>query len=99
MATRRKKITAQKRKQHTLTRLPRTEKVRVIGAYDLAVIRLRAFTVIEHAVAKGAEYGVRQAHLEHLGKGTSQPSQEVLTDRVTNTVMSALKEVLDFGDE
>jgi hypothetical protein len=56
-------------------------------------VRINAYPIIQDAVANGVAYGVRRAY-----KHTDDPTQEQISTEVENAVMSALCEVLQFGN-
>jgi hypothetical protein len=56
-------------------------------------IKINSYTVIQRAVEEGVAYGVRRAY-----KHTDDPTQEQISTEVENAVMSALCEVLQFGN-
>lgn len=62
---------------------------------DIATpVRVRAYAVITDAVERACAYGVERAH-----KHTDTPSRTAIAEECERAVMSALVEVLDFGDE
>lgn len=73
------------------TRVPKPEKVRLLGEHDVAVVKLRAFTILDNAVSAGASSGVRRA-FKHM----DAPSPDSIADEVSRSVMDALCEVLDM---
>ena len=55
--------------------------------------RVRLYEVVARAVEEGAEYGVQRAY-----KYTADPTREQIAEDVSTAVISALCEVIDFGD-
>ncbi len=64
-----------------------------VPVVTVAVIRVRAYEVIERAVSEGTAAGVRRAY-----KYTDTPSQDAIADECGRAVMAALEEVLDYGE-
>jgi len=62
--------------------------LRVRGA-----IKIRGWSVVCQAVESSVAYGVGRAF-----KHTDRPTQEEIIEEVEMAVMSALSDVLDFGD-
>jgi len=56
-----------------------------------AQIRLRAYSIIDDKVAEGVKYGHARAH-----KHTDSPTDEEVIDAVSEAVMNALSEVIDW---
>lgn len=59
-----------------------------------ASVRLRAYELVAAAVERACAYGVQRAY-----KHTDAPSRETIAEECERAVMSALCDVLDFGDE
>ena len=56
-------------------------------------MRIRTYQVVELAVEEGVAEGIRRAH-EH----GENPGRDVIQDKVFEAVMTALCDVIDFGD-
>ena len=57
-------------------------------------LRLRIYTVVSRAVEEGVSHGIRRAH-----KYAVRPTRESLQDHLEREVLSALCDVIDFGDD
>jgi hypothetical protein len=56
------------------------------------VVKVNVYEVISRAVEEGARYGWHRAHKYAEGK----PADEVAVEAISEAVMNALSEVLDF---
>jgi hypothetical protein len=57
-------------------------------------MRLKAYTIIADAVEKGAMFGWRRAF-----KYSDDPEDSEAVNTITNEIMGALSDVIDWGDE
>lgn len=56
-----------------------------------ASVKLKTYTIVQEAVERGCQYGVRRAC-----KHTDKPSLEQIAEECESAVMTALCEVIDF---
>ena len=75
MATSRKKQAKPKPKQRE-AREARAARVKIVGAHDLVVVRLRAYTIVDNAVLDGVARGVARAF-----KHTESPDAESIKEQ------------------